>query len=169
MLGIAELATINCERIRASEFQNRRLNSVKLAEYLDEFEGLDTEERLETLIDFGETLPPLGPDHVVLKNQGECRVQECQTEVFLHVGIASGIVQIAAYVPEKSPTVRGFVAMLVNGLNGVTPQEVLEIPDNMPDRLELRNALGMTRFRGFMGVVAALKRRVREAANLTDN
>ncbi|MDB5385647.1 MAG: Fe-S metabolism associated SufE, partial [Planctomycetaceae bacterium] len=137
---------------------------MKLDEYLAEFEGLDTEERLETLIDFGETLPPLRPEHVVLKNQGECRVQECQTEVFLHVAVADGEVQLAAYVPEKSPTVRGFVAMLVNGLNGVSPQVVLDIPDNMPERLQLQSALGMTRFRGFMGVVAVLKRRVREAS-----
>jgi cysteine desulfuration protein SufE len=137
---------------------------MKLDEYLAEFEGLDTEERLETLIDFGETLPPLQPEHVVLKNQGECRVQECQTEVFLHVAVVNHQVQLAAYVPEKSPTVRGFVAMLVNGLNGLSVQDVLAIPDNMPERLELRSVLGMTRFRGFMGVVAVLKRRVREAS-----
>jgi cysteine desulfuration protein SufE len=137
---------------------------MKLDEYLAEFEGLDTEERLETLIDFGETLPPLQPEHVVLKNQGECRVQECQTEVFLHVAVVNHQVQLAAYVPEKSPTVRGFVAMLVNGLNGLSVQDVLAIPDNMPERLQLRSVLGMTRFRGFMGVVAVLKRRVREAS-----
>jgi cysteine desulfuration protein SufE len=136
---------------------------MKLDEYLAEFEGLDTEERLEMLIDFGETLPPLQPEHVVLKNQGECRVQECQTEVFLHVAVVDNEVQLAAYVPEKSPTVRGFVAMLVNGLNGLSVQDVLAIPDNMPERLQLRSVLGMTRFRGFMGVVAVLKRRVREA------
>lgn len=136
---------------------------MKLDEFLSEFSDLDTEERLETLMDFGETLPPLGPEHIVLHDQGECRVQECQTPVFLHVAVNSGVVQLAAFVPEKSPTVRGFVAMLVNGLNGVTPPEVLDIPDNMPERLELRAALGMTRFRGFMGIVAALKRGVRQA------
>jgi cysteine desulfuration protein SufE len=143
--------------------------ATKLEESLSEFDGLDAEERLETLIDFSDNLPPLGPEHVVLKNQGACRVQECQTEVFLHVAIVNGAVRIAAYVPEKSPTVRGFVAMLVNALDGSRPEEVLHIPDNMPERLELKSVLGMTRFRGFMGVVAALKRQVREVSNAIDS
>lgn len=140
---------------------------MKLDEFLDEFNDLDTEERLETLIEFADSLPPLGPQHVVLLDQGECRVQECMTPVFLHVAVEDGVVQIAAHVPEKSPTVRGFVALLVNGLNGVSPESVLGIPDNMPERLQLQSALGMTRYRGFMGVVAALKRRVREALATT--
>jgi cysteine desulfuration protein SufE len=140
---------------------------MKLDAYLSEFDDLDAQERLETLMEFSRELPPLGPEHVVLKSQGACRVQECQTEVFLHVAVVDGKVQIAAYVPEKSPTVRGFVAMLVNGLDGANPDDVLSIPDDMPERLDLRNVLGMTRFRGFMGVVAALKRQVREASPST--
>ena len=136
---------------------------MKLDEFLDEFEGLDAEERLETLLDFSETLPPLGPRHVILKEQGECRIQECQTAVYLYVDVVQGHVELAAYVPEKSPTVRGFVAMLVTGLNGASVEEVLGIADNMPERLGLQATLGMTRHRGFSGVVAYIKRQVRHA------
>ena len=136
---------------------------MKLDDYLSEFEGLDAEERLETLMDFSGTLPPLSAEYMVRRARGECRIQECQTEVYLYVAIVNGAVELAAYVPEQSPTVRGFVAMLVNGLNGSSPQEVLAIPDNMPEQLKLQSVLGMTRYRGFMGVVSVLKRRVREA------
>lgn len=134
---------------------------MKLDEYLDEFEDLDAEERLEVLMDFGHELPPLGPEHQTLQNRSDCQIQECQTPVYMHVGLEQGTVHLAAHVPEKSPTVRGFVAMLVNGLAGTPAERVLQIPDNMPERLGLRDVLGMTRFRGFTGIVAFIKREIR--------
>ena len=134
---------------------------MKLDDYLEEFEGLEPEERLEVLMDFGAELPQLGPEYDGLQQLSECQIKECQTPVYMHVGLRDGTVHLAAHVPEKSPTVRGFVAMLVNGLEGVTPDEVLQIPDNMPERLGLKEVLGMTRFRGFLGIVAFIKREIR--------
>lgn len=134
---------------------------MKLDEYLEEFEDLDAEERLEVLMDFGHQLPALGPEHQTLQTRSDCQIQECQTPVYMHVGVDNGKVHLAAHVPEKSPTVRGFVAMLVNGLEGEPSDEVLKIPDNMPERLGLREVLGMTRFRGFTGIVAYIKRQIR--------
>lgn len=134
---------------------------MKLDEYLSEFDGLDPEERLEVLMDFGHELPPLGPEHQALQTRSDCQIQECQTPVYMHVSSDQAGVHLAAHVPEKSPTVRGFVAMLVNGLEGTSPEEVLQIPDNMPERLGLRDVLGMTRFRGFTGIVAFIKREIR--------
>src|SRR5436853_4002482 len=110
---------------------------MKLDEYLEEFDGLDPEERLEVLMDFGSELPPLGPEHDGFQQRTECQIKECQTPVYMHVGLENGAVHLTAHVPEKSPTVRGFVAMLVNGLEGTSPAEVLQISDNMPERLGL--------------------------------
>lgn len=134
---------------------------MKLDDYLEEFEGLEPAERLEVLMDFGHELPPLDGEHLALQNRSDCQIKECQTPVYMHVGLRDGKLHLAAHVPEKSPTVRGFVAMLVNGLEGVSPPEVLAISDNMPERLGLREVLGMTRFRGFTGIVAFIKREVR--------
>lgn len=136
---------------------------MKLDEYLDEFEDLDAAERLEVLMDFGPALPPLKDEEVVLMDTGGCRVQECQTPVFLHVDVkkSTDTVHLAAHVPEKSPTVRGYLSMLVNGLQDESTSAILALPDNMPDRLGLKDALGMTRFRGFVGIIAYLKREIR--------
>ncbi len=134
---------------------------MKLDDYLEEFEGLEPEERLEVLMDFGRELPPLEDEHLALYNRSDCQIKECQTPVYLHVGLRDGTIHLAAHVPEKSPTVRGFVAMLVNGLEGTQPTDVLQISDNMPERLGLREVLGMTRFRGFTGIVAHIKRETR--------
>ena len=51
--------------------------------------------------------------------------------------------------------------MLVNGLQAASAADVLQIPDNMPERLGLKDVLGMTRFRGFTGIVAFIKREIR--------
>ncbi len=134
---------------------------MKLDEYLQEFEDLDPQDRLEILMDFGHELPPLEPEYQNLPTRGECQIQGCQTPVYMHVAFNDGKIHLAAHVPEKSPTVRGFVAMLVNGLEGASVAEVLGIPDNMPERLGLQDVLGMTRFRGFAGIVAHIKRELR--------
>lgn len=133
---------------------------MKLDDYLEEFEGLEPEERLEVLMDFGHELPPLVGGHLTLQNRSDCQIKECQTPVYMHVGLHNGKVHLAAHVPEKSPTVRGFVAMLVNGLEGTPASDVLQIADNMPERLGLKEVLGMTRFRGFTGIVAFIKREI---------
>jgi cysteine desulfuration protein SufE len=70
---------------------------------------------------------------------------------------ASGV-QIEASVPEKSPTVRGFVALLVEGLSGAQPAEVADMADDLLPRLGLTATLGMTRSQGFRGIVKRIKR-----------
>lgn len=134
---------------------------MKLTEYLKDFEDLEPEERLEVLVDFASTLPPLSGDQVHLPQQESCRIQECQTPVYLACTVENGHVQLAAHVPEKSPTVRGFVALLVTGLSGATPEEVLAICPQIPAKLGLQEVLGMTRVRGFSGILDRIVQAVR--------
>ena len=86
------------------------------------------------LIDFsGEHLPPLsaGRDAGAEGQPPICRIQECQTPVYLWVDVVGGKIQIEALVPEKSPTVRGFVALLVEGLSAERLRaEVAGLPDD---------------------------------------
>lgn len=132
----------------------------KLPEFLSELEELTPEERLHWLIEFGESLPPLLPQEAVRISAGDCRVQECQTPVDLWVQVQNGRVHLAANVPEKSPTVRGLLAMLVVALEGCAPDEILNLSDDLPTELGLHAVLGMTRSRGFRGIVARIKREV---------
>lgn len=139
---------------------------MKLNESLAEFADTEPEEALEMLMEFGELLPPLSPARAALANPPECRVQECQTAVYLWADVVDGKLRLEASVTEKSPTVRGLVALLVDGLNGATPQEVLQIPDNILPQLGLQETLGMTRQRGLAGVVARIKRAARQTATV---
>ena len=40
-----------------------------------------------------------------------------------------------AHVPPESLTVRGFVALLVEGLNGARFEEILQVPNDLVDRV----------------------------------
>ncbi len=133
---------------------------MKLYDILADFVGADPEEALEMLIDFSERLPPLSAGRAIEGQPPRCRIQECQTPVYLWVDIAHGQVQLEAVVPEKSPTVRGFVAMLVEGLAGASPAEVARLPDDFLPLLGLAETLGMTRQKGFRGIVSRIKREV---------
>ncbi|HEY3965450.1 MAG TPA: SufE family protein [Planctomycetaceae bacterium] len=133
---------------------------MKLADLLADFEEAEPEEALEMLIDFAERLPAAKPGREAVPENAGCRIQDCQTPVYLWVDVAEGKVQLEAVVPEKSPTVRGFVALLVEGISGAAPDEIAGLPDDFLPLLGLSETLGMTRQRGFRGIVSRIKREV---------
>ena len=67
---------------------------------------------------------------------------------------------MTADVPQKSPTVRGLVALVIVGVNGATPADVIGLPDDLLSILGLNGALGMNRQQGFRGLIARLKQAV---------
>ncbi|HLJ10917.1 MAG TPA: SufE family protein [Planctomycetaceae bacterium] len=137
---------------------------MKLDELLEDFEGAEPEEALEMLVDFAGKLPPLSAGKAAQGEPASCRIQECQTPVYLWTAVADGKVRLEALVPEQSPTVRGFVALLVEGLGGASPEEIARLPDDFLPLLGLSATLGMTRQRGFRGIVSRIKREVAQDA-----
>ena len=131
---------------------------MKLHQFLADFEGADPEEALEMLMEFGERLPALSNVRGGQAPPSGCRIEECQTPVYLWVDVMDGKVRLEASVPEQSPTVRGFVTMLVEGISGATPDEVRGLPDDFLPLLGLSGTLGMTRSKGFRGIVSRIKR-----------
>lgn len=141
---------------------------MKLSELIADFEGLDDAEKLELLVELSDDLPAPSAGRSGGSQAESCRVQECQTPVYLWIDLVEGRVRLEADVPKKSPTVRGLVTLMVQGLANASPSEIAEIPDDMVANLGLQKALGMQRQQGFRGVVARIKREVRrlsDAAN----
>lgn len=130
---------------------------------ITELSEADRQERIELLIDFAKNLPPL-PDHLERLKDAEHRVEECQSPVFLFVEPKDGRVTLHADAPIEAPTVRGFVAILVEGLNGATAEEVLQVPSDLIERIGLPEILGMLRVRGLGGVLGRLKKEVARVA-----
>ena len=125
------------------------------------FQQADRDTRLETLLDYSRKLPPL-PDHLApAREAGLNRVHECQTPVFLWVEAGErpeDIVAVHADVPRESPTVRGFVALLIQGLQGMTRAEVAALPADLLDQLRLGETIGMNRTHGLSAIVTRIRR-----------
>jgi cysteine desulfuration protein SufE len=134
-----------------------------LDEIVSELSEADRQERIEMLIDFAKNLPPL-PDRLAALKDAEHRVEECQSPVFLFVEAEGDRVEIHADAPIEAPTVRGFVAILVEGLNGATIEDVLGLKSDLVERIGLAEILGMLRVRGLTGVLNRLKKEVTKAA-----
>ncbi len=135
---------------------------LKLDRYIARFKAADRATRLEALLDFSRKLPSLPAERELEKESH--RVPECQTPVFLWVEVRGGIVSISADVPRESPTVRGFVSLLVNGLEGATPAEIAALPDDLLHSFGLDETLGMLRMHGLTAIVQRVKRAAAAAA-----
>lgn len=137
-----------------------------LASIRDDFLALEQHERLQLLLEFANELPELPAayaDHPDLLE----RVEECQSPVFIFVDVEpaeaeSGIVHLHATAPKEAPTTRGFASILVQGLAGLTVQQVLEVPDDYPLTLGLTEAVSPLRIRGMSALLGRTKRQVRE-------
>lgn len=140
----------------------------KLAALEAEFAECEPRERLELLLDFAENLPALPEQYRAERDAGMHRVPECQTPVFLWVELVAGRLNIHADVAPEAPTVKGFVGILVDAFDGAAPDEVLQSPGNLVQRLGLVAALGMTRMRGLYAIHARLLREVRQLAGAPD-
>jgi len=69
-------------------------------------------------------------------------------------------VHLEADVPRNSPTVRGLVTLLVQGLEGAAATEVLAAPDDLIEQIGLSQTLGMTRRQGVQGMIRRIKQAV---------
>jgi len=129
-----------------------------------ELSEADRQERIELLIDLARNLHPL-PERLAEFKDAAHRVEECQSPVFLIVEMnGDDRVAIFADAPIEAPTVRGFVSLLVEGLNGATVEEILQVPNDLVDRIGLPEILGMLRVKGLHGVLRRLKAEVTRTA-----
>ena len=131
---------------------------------INRFRSADRNTRLETLLDYSRKLPPLPPEYEALKAEGKNLVPECQTPVYLWIGVEAGKVSLHADVPRESPTVRGFVALLLKTLDGLSPAEVAAVPGDLLDQMQLTETLGMMRTQGLTSILGRIKRSVANPA-----
>src|ERR1700722_12243802 len=135
----------------------------KMEEITTELSQADRQERIDLLLDFAKSLPPL-PDRLAAHKDAAHRVEECQSPVYLFVELDGQRVSLYADAPIEAPTVRGFVSLLLEGLNGSTVEEILQVPADLVDRCGLGEILGMLRVRGLSGVLRRLKAEVTRVA-----
>lgn len=130
---------------------------VRLQEIIEEFEYSEGREKVELLLYYAERMPDL-PDTYREKREDMDLVEECMTPVHVAAEVKDQRMSFYFDVPAESPTVRGFAALIAEGLEGVTPQEVLEVPNDFFLAMGLEKVLTMQRMNGIAAILAHMKR-----------
>jgi cysteine desulfuration protein SufE len=139
---------------------NAALLPGRLAEVVEQFADLPREVKLELLLDYANSVPPLPEEYDDDRTALE-RVHECQTPFFVAVELEDGRVRLHFDAPDESPTTRGFAGILHAGLDGTTAEDVLAVPADFSARLGLNDAISPLRLRGISAILGVVQRQVR--------
>lgn len=131
-----------------------------LAELIDDFGSVGPKDRLQLLLELSDELPDLPARYADHPDQLE-QVHECQTPLFLAVEVTDGRVHLFFNAPKEAPTTRGFAGILHTGLDGQPVQDVLDVPDDVPFKFGLAEAVSPLRMRGMVAMLSRIKRQAR--------
>lgn len=133
-----------------------------LDDLIADFQDLPEADRLELLLEFSDNLPEPPERYAGHEDEME-QVIECQTPLFLAVEYSEDddpTVTLFISAPPEAPTTRGFAGVLIEGLSGQRASDVLAVPDDIPNRLGLTNALTPLRLRGMSALLGRIKRNI---------
>jgi cysteine desulfuration protein SufE len=133
-----------------------------LAQIVEAFQASPRDFRVEALLDFSKRLPAL-PDDLAANRESFEKVPECQTPFFLATRLEEGKVRLYFDAPPESPTVRGYAGILAAGLDGETPEAILDVDNDFYLNMGLEEVVTPLRLRGMGAILARLKRQVAEA------
>ncbi|GAA1973112.1 SufE family protein [Isoptericola halotolerans] len=133
----------------------------QLAEIREDFLALSEPDRLQLLLEFSRELPEL-PERYALAPGLLEKVEECQSPVRAFAEVDGDVVHFYASAPPEAPTTRGFASILAQGLSGLTPRQVLDVPEEFPLQLGLTRAVSALRLNGMAGMLTRAKRQVVE-------
>ncbi len=129
-----------------------------LAEVVSDFADMQGQDKLQLLLEFANELPPIPAD---LEAAAMEPVPECQSPLFLHVD-ATDRARVRLYfsAPPEAPTTRGFAAILSAGLDELSADEILAVPDDFYADLGLAKLISPLRLRGMSAMLTRIKRRL---------
>lgn len=116
----------------------------------------DTRSRLAQLIAWGKGLPSF-PDE--LKTE-ERRVPGCLAIVHMHATLDNGNVIFQG--DSDTLMVKGLIALLVNGLSGLSPEQILAIPPDFIVETGLKQSLVPSRANGFHNIFLMMQKLAEE-------
>lgn len=129
----------------------------RLQEIIEEFRESDRSEKLALLLEYADRMPEL-PVWLRDKHDQMDHVHECMTPVFVYAEDLGGRLRFLFDVPPEAPTIRGYAALLAEGLDGATPSEVIQLPADFFYAMGLQQALSPQRLNGISAMLAHMKR-----------
>lgn len=133
-----------------------------LTDVIELFSEAEPDVRLQLLLEYADRLPMLPEALWKDRDAGLNRVPECQSPVYLFLEHEDGRTRMFADAPAEAPTVRGFVSVLVDLVDGSDTASVANLPLDLLSRLGIAPLLGMMRTQGLNAILF----RVRRSADL---
>lgn len=135
-----------------------------LAEVVEEFAAAQPRDRLELLLEYAHSLPPLPESYAAHPERLE-PVPECQSPLFVATELdAEGRVRLFMDAPAESPTTRGFAGIFHAALDGLPASDVLEVPGDVTSRLRLAEVVSPLRLRGAAALLGRIQHQVAAAS-----
>jgi len=132
----------------------------RLEQIIEVFRSVDTEMKVNLLLDYANKLPPLPKKFHEARDAGVNRVPECMTPVFLFLEYEFDRLYAHIDVAEEAPTLKGLLAIVVKGCNEAQPNEKIAIPNDLVEQLGLGNLIRMNRLIGLSAVLTRINRQI---------
>jgi cysteine desulfuration protein SufE len=133
-----------------------------LAEIVDDFASAEPRDRLELLLEYSQSLPPLPESYASHPERLE-PVPECQSPLFVAAEVGEDRrVRLFMDAPPEAPTTRGFAGIFHAALDGLSAEEVLAVPGDVTARMRLAEVVSPLRLRGASALLGRIQRQVAE-------
>lgn len=116
--------------------------------------------RYEQLLWYAKKLPHFPEVEKTLGN----KVYGCQSQVYITANLDDG--KVCYHGDSDAQLVKGLVALLIEGLNGLTPQEIAEITPDFIQETGLTVSLTPSRANGFYNIFQLMKSKANLYSNL---
>jgi cysteine desulfuration protein SufE len=124
----------------------------KLQAMVDELSAIDDlEEKYDALIEMGRQVPDIPAE----RKTEACIVHGCQSLVHVYATLVDGRLSLRGHADAL--IVNGMLALLVLGLDGLTPEEFLKVDPKFIEKTGVMQALTPSRINGFYNVYQKLK------------
>lgn len=125
-----------------------------LARIVERFQRrTNPKQRYEQLLWYAKRLPELPEAAKVPDN----KVPGCTSQVFLTANLKDGKVWYEG--DSDAQLVKGLVALLIEGLNGLTPEEILQVSPDFIQDTGLNVSLTPSRANGFYNIFQTMKKK----------
>ena len=124
----------------------------KLAKIVERFKRRsDPKQRYQQLLYYAKKLEEMPEESKIPAN----KVSGCVSQVYITADLEEG--KIIYHGDSDAQLVKGLVALLIEGLNGSTPEEILQVTPDFIEETGLQMSLTPSRANGFYNIFQMMK------------
>lgn len=110
-------------------------------------------QRYEQLLWYAKKLPEMPEESKIPEN----KVNGCVSQVYITAHLEDG--KVLYQGDSDAQLVKGLVALLIEGLNGSTPQEIMQVTPDFIEETGLKVSLTPSRANGFYNIFQMMKKK----------